>query len=125
MTFPKTISLLLAGAALAAGPATANAADQLVTAAPGAQSLTSGGGYLAWAAPAPGGGFRLTVRASNGTVTTPQVATFDRAPHISIGSSAMTSGRKLVAVYDRGGDVFQLDLASGTETKVAGVSSSA
>jgi hypothetical protein len=126
MNFTKTIPLLAAAAALAV-PAAASA-DTLVQSAPGAQNLAAGGGYLAWSAPAAdGAGFQLTVRAPDGTVSTPSIARFDTAPDASIGSGGTqtAANRPLVAVYARGGDVYQLDLRTGTESKVAGASSSA
>ena len=51
-------------------------ADTLVTAAPGRPQPAANGGYQAWAAPAGGGRWRLTVRAPNGSVTTPAIADF-------------------------------------------------
>ena len=50
MNVQRLILLLATGTALAA-PGVASA-DTLVTAAPNAANLASGGGYLVWAAPA-------------------------------------------------------------------------
>ena len=77
MRIPTTA--LLATALLAAG-ATAASADSLVAPAPGARNLTANGGYIVSAAPAAGGRWRLTVRAPDGTITTPAIADFGAPP---------------------------------------------
>jgi hypothetical protein len=127
----RTLALpVLAAALLAASAATASA-DTLVTAAPGARNLTANGGYQAWAAPA-GGRWRLTVRAPDGSVTTPAIADFGAPPRPQIGSTQFAaSGRRLLAVYSRcqgasataGCDVYAYDLAAGTEQKIAKLAS--
>jgi len=119
----RTVPLLATAAALAL-PAAASA-DTLVTPAQGAQNLASGGGYLVWSAPAPEGGFQLTVRAPDGTVSTPGIARFRTAPDPAIGSGGTqtAANRPLVAVYSRDGDIHRLDLRTGVESKVAGASS--
>lgn len=120
---PRFLTPLLAAGALALAPAAASA-DTLVTPAPGAQNLASGGGWLVWAAPSGDSGFRLTVRAPDGTVTTPDIPAFDEAPDPAIGSDRFgADGRRLLAVYSRGGDIHALDLRKGTEEKVRGASS--
>ena len=123
MNFTRTIPLLAAAAALAL-PAAASA-DTLVTSAPGAQNLASGGGYLAWSAPASDGGFQLTVRAPDGTVSVPAIPTSQTALDPAIGSGARALDRHLVVVYSRDGDIHQYDLVTGAETKVPGASSAA
>ena len=123
----RTATVALLAATLLATGATAAGADTLVTAAPGARNLTANGGYQAWAAPAAGGRWRLTVRAPDGSVTTPPVADFGAPPRPQIGSTQFAaSGRRLLAVYSRcqgasataGCDVYAYDLAAGTEQKV-------
>lgn len=118
------LSLIALVAALGAAPAAASA-DSLVTAAPGARNLTSGGGLLAWSMPAPGGGYKVVLRAPDGTVSTPDLPRFRVAPRVQIGSDGFAAaGRRLVLTYARGGDVFTFDVAAGTEKKVRGASSS-
>jgi hypothetical protein len=123
----RTATVALLAATLLATGATAAGADTLVTAAPGARNLTANGGYQAWAAPAAGGRWRLTVRAPDGSVTTPPVADFGAPPRPQIGSTQFAaSGRRLLAVYSRcqgasataGCDVYAYDLAAGTERKI-------
>jgi hypothetical protein len=119
------LTSLLAAAALAAVPAAASA-DTLIAPAPGGQNLAGGGGYLVWAAPAEGGGWQLAVRSPDGTITTPNVARFRVAPDPAIGSDRnAAAGRRLLAVYSRDGDVFALNLRTGTEERVAGASTRA
>jgi hypothetical protein len=122
---------LLAAAQLAATAAGANA-DSLVAPGPGARNLTANGGYVVWAAPAAGGRWRLTVRAPDGTVTTPAIADFGAPPRAQIGSTGFAvAGRRLLAVYSRcqgasaiaGCDVYGYDLRAGTEEKIAKLSS--
>ena len=119
MTFP-----LLAATAALALPAAASA-DTLVTADQGAGNLASGGGYLAWSAPAAdGSGHELTLRAPDGTVTTPAIPKSDTALDPAIGSGAIsTQNRPLLVLYARGGDIYQYDVKTQTESKVAGASS--
>jgi hypothetical protein len=121
----KTLTLIATAAAFGAVPAAASA-DSLVTAAPGAQNLASGGGYLIWSAPAEGGGFQLTVRGPDGTVSAPTAVARSRTafdPAVGSDQNAI-DGRKLVAIYSRDGDVYTYDLRAGTETKVDVASSS-
>jgi hypothetical protein len=116
---------LLTTAALGAALAPAASADSLVVDAPGARNLVSGGGYLAWSAPA-ADGWRLTVRAPDGTVFQPDVAPFAQPPQPGIGTTAIFGAqRRLVAVYTRDGDVYELDLRAGTEARNARLSTSA
>lgn len=117
------ISLTAAAMTLAVAPVAS--ADSLVVAAPGAKNLTSGGGYMAWAAPTGDGGWRLAVRAPDGTVTTPgEIGRFRVAPDPSIGSDRFgADGRRLLVLYSRDGDVFAYDLRNGGEKRVSGASS--
>jgi hypothetical protein len=123
-------ALLALVVASAAAPAAG--ADTLVTGAPGARNLTANGGYNVWAQPAAGGRWRLAIRAPNGTVSTPAVADFGAPPAAQIGSTGYAiAGRRLLAVYSRcqgtsslaGCDVYALDLRSGTEERIAALSS--
>jgi hypothetical protein len=128
----RTLRASLLAAALLAATATAAGADTLVTAVPGARNLSADGGYQAWAAPAAGGRWRLTVRAPDGLVTTPPIADFGAPPRPQIGSTQFAvAGRRLLAVYSRcqgtsaiaGCDVYAYDLRAGTEEKIAKLSS--
>lgn len=124
MNLFKTLPPIAAAAALAL-PAAAGA-DTLVTQAPGAENLTSGGGYLAWSAPASGGGHQLTVRAPDGTVSVPQIPTSETPLDPAIGAGGFAAqNRTLLVVYARGGDIYQYDLRAKTEAKVPGASSAA
>jgi hypothetical protein len=127
----RSRTVLLALAVLAVS-APAASADDLVTAAPGARNLTANGGYLVWAQPAPAGRWRLTVRAPNGTVSTPAIADFGAPPAAQIGSTGFAiAGRRLLAVYSRcqgasataGCDVYAYDLRAGTEERIAALAS--
>jgi hypothetical protein len=127
----RTLLPALLAAALLATAATAASADTLVTAASGARNLTANGGYVVWAAPVDGGRWRLTVRAPDGTVTTPAIADFGAPPRAQIGSTGFAVGRRLLAVYSRcqgasaiaGCDVYAYDLRAGTEERIAQLSS--
>ena len=128
----RTLVPVLLATALLATTASSAGADTLVTAAAGARNLTANGGYLVWAAPADGGRWRLTVRAPDGTVTTPAIADFGAAPRAQIGSTGFAiAGRRLLAVYSRcqgasalaGCDVYGYDLRAGTEERIAKLSS--
>jgi len=116
---------LITSAALGAALAPAASADELVSAAPGARHLTGAGGYLAWSSPTPDGDWRLTLRAPDGTVSQPGVAAFDQAPRPAIGSVLDGASKRLVAVYVRDGDPFELDLASGAERRLDRLSTAA
>jgi hypothetical protein len=121
----KTLLPLLATAGAFALPAGASA-DTLLAPAPGATNLAGGGGYLVWSAPAAEGGFQLTVRAPDGRISTPSIPRFDDAPDAVIGSDRFgADGRKVNALYSRGGDIYAYDLQAGTEAKVKGASTRA
>lgn len=133
VSLPRPAALALLALVLVTPPASA---DSLVAAAPDARNLTAGGGWYAWAAPAPGGQWRLTVRnPATGLVSVPDIPAFGAAPDPMIGS-AMTGtnygSRRLVATYARcagastvkGCDIWQYDIVAGTEAKVPGLSSS-
>jgi hypothetical protein len=126
LTAPLLAVVLLAATAAGAS------ADSLVAPAAGARNLTANGGYVVWAAPADGGRWRLTVRAPDGTVTTPAIADFGAPPRAQIGSTGFAiAGRRLLAVYSRcqgasaiaGCDVYGYDLRAGTEERIAKLSS--
>jgi hypothetical protein len=126
----KHALLSLSAAALASLAAAAPAsADTLLAPAPDAQHVAFGGGYTAWAAPA-GDRFRLVVRAPDGTVSTPDLPSFARAPDPSIGSTSFAiGGRRLLLLYARqdasgNSDIYAYDLRrGGPERKLAGLSS--
>jgi hypothetical protein len=116
-------TLILAVAALAAVPASASA-DSLVAPAPGGVNLAAGGGYHVWVAPGEDIGWRLVVRAPDGTVSRPDVDAFTGPPQVSIGSDRFAAGgRRLLAVYSRAGDLYAYDLRRGTEERLRGISS--
>ena len=74
--------------------------------------------------PTADGHWRLAIRAPAGTVSQPNIPAFDRPAQPSIGSNAIYGPqRKLVAVYARAGDVYELDLKTGTESKLTKLSS--
>jgi hypothetical protein len=116
---------LITTTAIAAALAPAASADSLVAAAPGARHLTGAGGYLAWSSPTPDGQWRLTLRAADGTVFQPDVAPFAQAPRPAIGSVLDGTSKRLVAVYVRDGDVYELDLGTAAERRVPRLSTAA
>lgn len=123
------ISLAVAGAASLAVAAPASA-DTLLTPAPDARNVASGGGYAAWAAPE-GDGFRLVVRAPDGTVSTPDLPAFAEAPDPTIGSTGFAvANRRLLLLYSRedgsgDSDIHAYDLrAGGAEQRLPGLSTS-
>ncbi len=116
---------LFTAAALAGALAPAASADDLVAAAPGARHLTGAGGYLAWSSPTPDGTWRLTLRAPDGTVSQPDVAPFAQAPQPAIGSVLDGTAKRLVVVYVREGDVYELDLRTSSERRLEELSTAA
>jgi hypothetical protein len=120
-TFNK---LILTTVALAATLTPVAHADSLITSAPGARNLVGAGGYLAWSVPTADGHWRLAIRSPAGAVSQPSIPAFERPAQPSIGSNAIYGPqRKLVAVYARAGDVYELDLKTGTESKLTKLSS--
>jgi len=128
----RALAVPLLAVTLLAATAAGASADSLVAPAPGARNLTANGGYIVWAAPAAGGRWRLTVRAPDGTITTPAIADFGAPPRAQIGSTGFAiAGRRLLAVYARcqgasaiaGCDVYGYDLRAGTEERIAKLSS--
>jgi hypothetical protein len=121
--------MVLAVASLTGAPAAH--ADTLETPAPGARNLTAGGGWQAWAAPAGGGSWRLTLRAPDGTVSSPDIPAFGAAPDPGIGSDRFGFPRRLLVAYarcdgasaTRGCDVYAFDLHAGTERRVDALAS--
>ena len=121
--------LLVVALGMALAPAAY--ADPLIIAAPGAKNLAAGGGWRAWAAPKAGGRWELVTRAPDGTIQAARVRDFGAAPDASIGSTGYAAAEKrIVIVYSRctgssataGCDIFQYDLAAGTERKVTRIS---
>jgi hypothetical protein len=121
--------LLLAAAPLALAPAAH--ADRLIISAPGAKNLAAGGGWRAWAAPTANNRWRLVTRAPDGTIRPATIRDFGAAPDPSIGSTTFApAAKRIVAVYSRcrgssatdGCDVYQYDLAAGTERKLNAIS---
>lgn len=121
----KSVAGAVAAAAVLAVPAAARA-DTLVVPAPGASNLVAAGGYLVWSEPAPDNRARLVVRAPDGAVTRPAIATFPAGVRAQIGSTGFAvAGRRTVAVYERDGDIAELDLKTGRESTLRRISSSA
>ncbi len=126
-------ALPLAALALSAAPASA---DSLLAAAPDARNLAAGGGWYAWAAPAPNGRWRLTVRnPTTRVVSVPDIPDFGAPPDPAIGSDVVGSDlgqRRLVVAYSRcsgtsatsGCDVWAYDVVAGTESRVGALSTS-
>ena len=109
MNFTKTLPLIAAAAALAL-PAAASA-DTLVAPAPGAQNLASGGGYLAWSAPA--SGRRLPARPPRARrhrlgPRVPKSASRARPGHRLGPASPRRTGRCSSCSTARDGDIYQL-----------------
>jgi hypothetical protein len=129
MTMRSLTSLAVAGAASLTVAAPASA-DTLLTPAPGARNIAYGGGYAAWAAPQ-GDGFRLVVRAPDGTVSTPDLPAFAEAPDPTIGSTGFAvANRRLLLLFSRedatgDSDIHAYDLrAGGAEQRLPGLSTS-
>jgi hypothetical protein len=129
MTMRSLTSLAVAGAASLAVAAPASA-DTLLTPAPDARNVAYGGGYAAWAAPE-GDGFKLVVRAPDGTVSTPNLPAFSEAPDPTIGSTGFAiANRRLLLLFARedatgDSDIHSYDLrAGGSEQSLVGLSSS-
>jgi hypothetical protein len=127
MSHPKILACTLASLAALAVTAPAASADTLLAPAPGGQNLAAGGGWLAWSAPAEGGGFKLVLRAPDGTVSEPTISRFGAPADPAIGSDRYAAdGRRLLVVYSRcsgasataGCDVYALNLATGAEEPV-------
>src|SRR5688500_13029406 len=118
------LRLLIAVAALAL-PAPA-AADTTVTPAPNSYGLSADGGYMVWSERSDGG-WRLVVRRPNGPVTRPALRAFENAPTLSTGTiRPQPPAFRVVATYGRDdGDAYQLDLATGRETRLRAISSRA
>ncbi len=124
-------TLLAVGTGLLLGAAPAQA-DSLETPFLGADNLAAGGGWQAWSAAQPNGRYTLTVRAPDGTVSTPAVDDFGFPVDPAIGTRGGADGintnasRRLSAVYSRcegtvsprACDVHALDLTTMEETKV-------
>lgn len=122
---PRRALLPLTLLALAAGPALARA-DVPLAPAPGGVNLSAGAGWAAWAEPQEDTGWQLVVRAPDGTVSRPAVPGFAGPPEVSVGAGHGRPAPAL-AVYSRPyhgqQDLYALDLASGKEHRILGVSS--
>lgn len=117
---------VLATLALAALPCAPAAADTPLDAAPGGVNLTAGVGWAAWAQPDEDTGWSIVVRTPDGRVFRPDIPAFAGPPKLSVGRGGRPA-RAALAVYSRprGGqeDLYALDLAAGTEHRIAGASS--
>jgi len=109
-------------------------ADPLIIPIPGGKNLAAGAGWRAWAAPKPSGRWQLVTRAPDGTTQAANIKEFGAPPDSSIGSKPFAPpDKRTVAVYSRcqgssatkGCDVFQYDLAAGTERKLTRISTTA
>ena len=101
-------------------PATASADAMLVDTPDNSQNLTAGGGYLAWAQPnqPAGSGWRIVMRAPNGSVTTPDIPPFEDVPQPSLGTGGL-GDRGLRIVYARAGDIYEYVIASRRERRTS------
>lgn len=118
----------LAALALSVAPAAASADTLLAPTPQGSQNLTANGGYLAWAQPnqPAGSGFRIVLRAPDGTVTTPDIPVFEETPDPAIGTTTTAAAnRRTILTYTREGDVYAYDIAAGRESRVKGASTGA
>src|SRR5688572_7054282 len=115
---------LVAMLALSATPA---AADTTLTPAPDSYGLSADGGWMTWSERTGDGNWRIVVRRSDGTVTRPAIAAFRSAPTLSTGTIRPNPPAfRVVATYGRDdGDAYQLDLATGRETRLRAISSRA
>ena len=116
----------LAAVALGAVPAAASADTLLVPTPQGSQNLQANGGYMTWAQPnqPAGSGWRIVVRAPDGTVSTPDIPVSEDVPQPTIGTDTAFP-RNLLLVYARRGDVYTYDLRRRVERKLRAISSSA
>jgi hypothetical protein len=96
---------------LAAAP---SQADDVIAPTDGDGSLAGYGGWLAWSDQEPGS-FRLKLRSPDGKITTAPVRSLGYPFTVSLGPDAR--GR-IVAVYQRGDNIRQLDLLSGRDRVV-------
>jgi hypothetical protein len=119
------IPLVALGAIGMTSPAQA-AEERVLVPAANNVGFGMGGGAMAWMAPA-GGSWQLTVRTSDGTVTTPDVPRFAGPTQVSVSSAVVADGTwSTVVAYPRDdGDLHQLDLRTGVETKLDRLSSAA
>ena len=107
----------LAGAALGAGPASA---DSTVAADASAQNVTAYGSTAAWSRRA-ADGYHLVI-SHNGTIADAPVPVAAKAYDPDLGP---TSSNGRVVVYARGGDLYRFDVGSTGERKLTSLSSSA
>ena len=117
----------LAAVALGAIPSVASADSLLVPTPAGSQNLQANGGYMTWAQPnqPAGSGWRIVVRAPDGTVSTPDIPVFEDVPQPTIGTDRAAFPRNLLLVYARRGDIYTYDLRTNVERRIRQVSSSA
>ena len=116
----------LAAVALGAVPAAASADTLLVPTPQGSQNLQANGGYMTWAQPnqPAGSGWRIVVRAPDGSVSKPDIPVSEDVPQPTIGTDTAFP-RNLLLVYARRGDVYTYDLRRRVERKLRAISSSA
>jgi hypothetical protein len=133
-TTTTLVPVLAATVALLVFAPCAGAADALVIAAPGAKNLAAGEGWRAWAAPTARGRWQLVIRAPDGTIQAANIKSFGVPPDASISETSFAGpDRRVVAVYSRcrgasatkGCDIFQYDLAAGSERKLTRISTRA
>lgn len=122
---PRCLLASLVSLVAAVSPAVAHA-DQALDPALDGVNLSAGVGWAAWAEPEEDTGWRIVVRAPGGAVSRPGVPGFAGPPELSVGAGRGRPARAL-AVYSRPyrgqQDLYALDLASGREHRIAGVSS--
>src|SRR5687767_6351293 len=102
MRLRTLIPLAAVAAAIGVTPAVASADTLLAKTPAGSQNLTANGGWMVWAQPnqPAGSGFRLVVRAPDGTVSTPDIPVFEEVPDPSIGSTTIAAAnRRLIVTY--------------------------
>jgi hypothetical protein len=128
------MALVAATAALLVLAPCAGAADPLIIVAAGAKNLAAGDGWRAWAAPTARGRWQLVTRTPDGTIQAANIKDFGAPPDASISATSFAGpDRRVVAVYSRcqgasatkGCDVFQYDLAAGSERKLTRISTKA
>ncbi len=130
----RTLAVTLLGLLVLAAPAAAQDVARLDRPTP----IAAHGGWLAWSTRGADGLFRLTLRDPQGAVTTPPIAGRATSFDVDLGpgleglvatysrcrEEVGSPGGYVPADYDEGSgcDVYLLDVASGTELRINGVS---